>query len=145
MNYVGTTINESPTIAGITGAAIDNGAGKAVKYDANGKLILCAVAGEASIGVLLLDTPSALASGAECTVQIKEIGTVVAGAAFKKGDPLTVTAAAKVIVATDATISVAGAVGTIANKNFIIGFATSNAGADGDFAQMQITKSGYKI
>ena len=61
--YTNTSINDSQTIAAVAGATITSGAGKAVKYDGNGKIILCSVAGERAIGILPMDTPDSVASG----------------------------------------------------------------------------------
>ena len=43
MAYFGASVNEQPVLAEMTGAAIENGAGKAVKYD-NGNVVLAGAA-----------------------------------------------------------------------------------------------------
>jgi len=53
---IGTSINNSLTLTGIAAADIAGGAGKAVKYDENGKIVLCNNTGEPMLGILILQT-----------------------------------------------------------------------------------------
>lgn len=121
--FIGTSISTSPTIAGVAGAAIEKGAGKAVKFDATGGIVLCNAAGEAAIGFLILQTNDAVAKGDSVTVQVCARGQVYAGAAVKAGDLLSVDANAKVVPATAGTTA---AVGT-----YVIGQALEAGVADG--------------
>lgn len=143
--YIGATINESPVIAGIAGAAISAGAGKAVKRDGNGKIVLCSAAGELAEGILLLDTPDSVAVDEEITVQIKAIGQAIAGAQISAGAEVTTNADGKLVPAVAATFSVAGAVATVATKNYVLGYAKTASAGDGSIFEVDIRKSGYKL
>lgn len=89
MAYFGASINEQPVLAEVAGAEIALGSGKAVKYDADGNVVL-AGADEAICGILLMETDEKVAVGDVVTVQFKDIGMVAAGGEFKKGDALSV-------------------------------------------------------
>lgn len=89
MAYFGASINEQPVLAEIAGAEIVNGSGKAVKYDADGNVVL-AGAGEAICGVLIMQVQREVAVGDDVTVQFKDIGYVLAGGDIAKGDALEV-------------------------------------------------------
>ena len=130
MNYIGASINTSATIYGVVAEKIENGAGKAVKFDGDGKVVLCSAAGEAAIGVLIMQTPDVVAAGDEVTIQIKDIGPVVASGAIALGAEVTVDANGKIKAA--------------ASGNAVLGQAMTSASADGDIVQVQITKTGYK-
>jgi hypothetical protein len=125
--YLGTSINESPVIAGVAGAAITGADFLAVKFSA-GKIVPCSVAGELAYGVIIPGTGD-VAIGDDVTVQRKDIGLAKAGGVVAVGDELTVTAAGKVVKA-------------IAT-NYVLGYALQ-AGADGTIIKIEITKSGYK-
>ena len=125
--FVGTSINKSPTIAGVAGAKIEGGAGKAVKFDSSGNIILCSTAGEAALGFLILQTADTVNQGDSVTVQICAIGQLAAGGTFVAGDFLAVDANAKLVKA--------------AAGNYVVGQALS-AGAAGGFAQVDICKGG---
>lgn len=130
MAFIGASINPSPVIAAKAAAAITGGAGKAVKFDEDGNIVLCSTAGELSIGILPIDTEDEVAAGDEVTVQIKDIGKAVAGGAIPIGSEVAVVESGKL----------AAAVAT----NFVIGYALSGAGADGDIFDLEIRKGGYK-
>lgn len=89
---IGTSINGSATISGIAGADIANGAGKAVKYNGDGEIVLCSAAGEAMLGILILQTADAVKEGESLTVQTCCKGKALAGGAIKVGDLLAVDA-----------------------------------------------------
>lgn len=129
MTRIGTTINNSPTIVAVAAAAMPGGRGKAVKFDNNGKIVLCSTAGEVAAGIIILQGDTDIAAGEEVSVQIKDIGMAVAGAAVKVGDPLAADASGKFVKATDG--------------QFIVGYAVSAASAADRMFQMQITKGGY--
>ena len=84
MRYVGTTINESSVITATAGADLTNAAFLAVKFDAEGNVVLCGD-GENAIGILTAETPEAVAKGDGVTVQIRNTGVAVAGEALKPG------------------------------------------------------------
>ena len=128
MNYIGTTINESSVITATAGADLTNAAFLAVKFDAEGNVVLCGD-GENAIGILTAETPEAVAKGDGVTVQIKNVGMAKAGAAVTVGAEVAVDAAGKLIPA-------------VASK-FIVGIALSAAAADGVF-NVDICKCGYK-
>lgn len=101
MTYLATSINESPVVAMKAGAAIADVRGKAVKFDASGNVILC-VAGDAALGIGILTNDQEIAVGGDVTVQVKDMGLVLAGAAtIKAGDELASDANGKLIKATD--------------------------------------------
>lgn len=115
--YIGSSINKSPTISAVAGAKITGGAGKAVKFDSNGKIVLCSVAGEAALGILILQTADEVAAGDSVTVQIAAIGQAMAGGSIAAGDLLAVT--------TDGTLTKAAA------TNYVVGQALSAGSANG--------------
>ena len=91
MNYLATSINESPVIVGTAAAAITDVRGHAVKFDGNGNVVL-AGAGDTplGIGIMTMGDQGAIAQGEEFTIQHKDIGLVAAGAAIAKGANLSV-------------------------------------------------------
>lgn len=129
MNYFGASINQSPVIAERAGAEIAEGALKAVKYDANGDVVLCSVEGENAIGILLPETTNVIAKGGDVTVQIKDIGLGIAGAVIAKGAELMVNHEGKLIPAT--------------TGKFIIGYALENVTTTDSFFKLEVRKSGY--
>ena len=129
MGYIGISINESAVIAKKAGADLRGAAGKAVKFDASGNIILCATKGELAAGILPLDSDEAN-TGDGVTVQIKDIGKAIAGAVIEAGAEVTADAGGKIITA-------------VATNN-ILGIALQKATGDGSIIDIQITKSGYK-
>lgn len=101
MNYLATSINESPVIVGTATNAITDVRGHAVKFDANGKVVLC-TAGDTplGIGIMTMGTEGAVAAGEEFTIQHKDIGYVCAGAAFVAGANLSTDANGAFVTAT---------------------------------------------
>lgn len=128
MNYIGTTINESPTIVMKAKADIANpqGLGLAVS---EGQLALPAASGAVVMGVALFTTDD-LKAGDDVAVQIKDIGKAVAGGVIAIGDPVTFNTAGKAIKAATA-------------GDFIFGYALTAAAAAGNRVTIQITKSGF--
>lgn len=125
--FTGTSISTSPTIACVAGAAISGGAGKAVKFNASGEVVLCSSAGEAGLGFLILQTADEVKKGDSVTVQIRGQGRVVAGGVIAAGDLLAVDANAKVVKAT--------------SGQYLIGQAMAAAAADG-YALIDVIKGG---
>lgn len=94
--YIGASASTSPTFAAVAGAKIEGGAGKAVKFDASGNIVLCSAAGEAALGFLILQTADVVNIGDSVTVQIQGIGQAVAGGTIAAGDLLAVDASGQV-------------------------------------------------
>jgi len=130
MNYFGTVINSSPTIAEKAGTDILEGQLLALKYNDLGEVVVCDTEGENVAGILMPDCSNVINKGDDVSIQIKDIGMAKSGAAIKKGDELMVDATGKLIPAT-------------AGK-FIIGYALSSATQADEFISVDIRKSGYK-
>lgn len=126
--YIGTSINESPVIAGIAAADIADGAMLAVSMDAEG-IKTVATAGGIAAGLLIAETDDKIAKGDTVTVQIKDIGLWKAGAAVAAGDLLTPDAAGKATKA--------------ASGNFVLAQAMEAATAADQVIHVQIIKAGY--
>lgn len=133
LNYIGTQINQSPTITEKAGADIADARGKIVKYDASGNVVL-ATAGAVAVGITIMEdganditgTESGkVASGEDVTVQIKDIGLVKAGGAIAKGDEIASDASGCAVKATDG--------------DFVIGTAKM-ASASGEYCHIIINK-----
>ena len=91
MNYLATSINESPVIVGTAAEAIEDVRGRAVKFDENGTIVLAGT-GDAPLGIGIMTSgdQGAIAAGEEFTIQFKAIGLVYAGGAIKLGAGLAV-------------------------------------------------------
>ena len=91
MNYLATSINESPVIVGTAAAAITDVRGHAVKFNASGQVVLCS-AGDTplGIGIMTMGDQGAIAQGEEFTIQHKDIGLVAAGGKIAAGANLSV-------------------------------------------------------
>ena len=124
--YISTGISESPVISGKATAAIENGALLAVKFDANGGIVLAGV-GEKAIGILISTTPDSVVAGETVTVQIDDIGLWKTGAAVLAGAELTSDVAGKAVTA------VAG--------NYVTATALEAGGID-EIIKVQIEKTG---
>lgn len=93
MNYLATSINESPVIVGTANAAITDVRGHALVFNATGNVVLAeAGATPLGIGIMTQGDEGAVAEGEEITIQHKDIGYVCAGAEFVKGASLSVDA-----------------------------------------------------
>ncbi len=101
MNYLATSINESPVIVGTAAAAITDVRGHAVKFNTNGNVVLCE-AGDTplGIGIMTMGDQGSVEQNEEFTIQVKDIGYVCAGAAFTKGANLSVDANGAFVTAT---------------------------------------------
>ena len=128
MTYIGDLVNFSVVIVEPVGAAIIGGQGRAVKFDAEGRVVLCSQAGEAALGVLTMQSGECR-QGDDACVQIKDVGLCLSGAAIAKGAQLSVDAEGRVVAAT------AGA--------FILGVALAASQAAGELIPVQIAKCGY--
>lgn len=127
--FISTGINDSPTIVGKAGIPMVNAACHAAVFDVNGNLVP-AGAGEPAIGIFIPSTPDVVNAGDDVTVQIKEIGLWITGAAVAAGAEVASNNAGQAITA-------------VANA-FIVGYALEAAGGPGAVIKVQITKSGYK-
>lgn len=125
--YIGSSINKSPTFAAVAGAEITKGAGKAVKFDSSGNVILCSSAGEAAIGILIMQTADNVAEGDSVTVQITGRGQAVAGGTIAAGDML--------------AVDTNGALVKAAATNYVVGQALAAGTANG-FVEVIICRGG---
>jgi len=134
MNYIGSQINDSPTIVEKAGADVTDCRNLLYKYDDNGQLVV-AGAGELVAGIGLIESgyndvtggeSGKVKAGEDLTVQIKDIGLVKAGGAIKKGAEVASDANGKAVEA--------------AEGDYVIGIAQDKAEADGDYIYIQITK-----
>lgn len=130
MNYFGTVINSSPTLAEKAGTEILNGQFLALKYNDTGEVVVCDTVGENVAGILMPDCSNVINKGDDVSIQIKDIGMAKSGAAIKKGIELMVDATGKLIPAT-------------AGK-FIVGYALSSASAADEIISVDIRKCGYR-
>lgn len=129
--FLTASINSSPTLPLKAGADIEDVRFKALKFDANGNVVLASTAGEAFLGIAIPTTGDAegkVKTGADVNVQIKDIGMAMAGAEVAAGAALATNAEGKLVTAT------AG--------QFVIGYALAPATAAGDIIEVQIAK-GY--
>lgn len=127
-SYVGTVINQSPTIIFPAGSDLKDIQGKAAVLK-DGSLAI-ATAGANAIGIIPMSEDEDAASGASVTVQIKDISAWKAGAKIKIGDELT---------------SDANGLATPAKTgNFIMAVALTGAAEAGTIIRCQIVKAGYK-
>lgn len=108
MTYLATSINQSAVITDKAGAVIEDVRGRAVKFNDEGKIVLCA-AGETALGVGIMTNDKNIAAGADVDIQIKDIGLIRAGEAIAKGAEISAGADGKFVPAADG-----GFVGAIA-------------------------------
>lgn len=108
MNYLATSINESPVIVGTAAEAITDVRGHAVKFNASGQVVL-AGEGDAPLGIGIMTSgdQGAIAQGEEITIQHKDIGLVAAGGAITAGANLSVGANGVFVTAGEDTAVVA--------------------------------------
>lgn len=129
MSYFGTTINDSPVIAGVAAAAITGAEFLAVKFDSNGKIVKADTAGENVLGLLGAEMGEYKA-GETVSVQIKECGLWKTGGAVAAGAELAVDANGKCVTAT--------------GGDFILAVALEAATEADEVIKVQIIKAGYK-
>lgn len=130
MNYFGTIINSSPTLAEKAGIDILNAQFLALKYNDLGEVVPCDTEGENVAGLLMADCSNVISKGDNVSIQIKDIGMGKSGTALKKGTELM----------TDSTGRLIPAV----SGKFIIGYALSNATAADEIISIDIRKCGYR-
>jgi hypothetical protein len=109
----------------LAAADIANGAGKAVKFNADGKIVVCSTAGEAILGFIIMQANGDIKAGDSVTVQTCCKGMAIAGGTIAAGDLLSVDANGTVVKATDGYIvgqaMGAGVAGGIVNIEIIKG------------------------
>ena len=127
--FISTGINDSPTIVGKAGIPLVNAALHAAKFNAQGEIVPAA-AGDNAVGLFIASTPDNVAAGEDVTIQIKDVGLWVTGAAVLAGAEVAVNAAGQAI--------------TAAANAFIVGIALETATAAGQVIKVQIVKAGYK-
>lgn len=127
-NYIGTSINESPTIVLPAGVKLENARGIALAIS-GGKAVK-PTAGAHVIGISIIETDETVENGADVDIQIKDIGKWVAGEEIVVGTELATDANGKAVSAK------AG--------DFIVGVALSSAAKAGTWIKVQIIKAGYK-
>lgn len=125
--YLGTSINESPTIVIPAGEKLEKARGIALAIS-NGA-VAKPKAGANVIGISLIETDEAVEVGEDVDIQIKDIGKWVAGGAISVGDELATDAEGKAVKA--------------AEGNFIVAVALSSAEEAGTWVKVQIIKAGY--
>ena len=133
-NFHGLQINSTPTIVRKAGADIDDVRNLIMKYDSNGDLVLATDGTDIPVGVAIIEagyndisgvTAGMVKKGEDVTVQIKEIGYVIAGAEIKEGQEVAAGAGGKAVVA--------------ATGNYVLGIALNSVAADG-YLEVQFTK-----
>lgn len=126
--YIGSSINDSPTIVLPAGDKLENARGiaLAVKDGAAVK----PEAGAHVIGISLIETDETVEKGIDVDIQVKDIGKWTAGEEITVGAELAADAEGRAVVAK------AG--------DFILGVALSNASEAGTWIKVQIIKAGYK-
>lgn len=127
MAYFGTTINDSPVIAGVAASDMTGAEFLAVKFNENGKIVKASTAGEKALG-LLGAADGDKKTGDTVTVQIKECALWKLGATVTAGAELATDASGKAVTAT------AG--------NYVLAIALEAGEAD-SVIKVQIVKSGY--
>lgn len=127
--FIGTSINESAVISAKAGAAISNGAMLAAAMGSTGTVAPVGTAGAEAVGLIIPETDAAVAAGDDVTVQVKDIGLWIAGAAVNAGAMLMSDANGKAVTAT-------------AGK-FILAQALEAATAADQVIHVQIIKAGY--
>ena len=127
--FISTGINDTPTIVGKAGIPLVNAALHAAKFNAQGEIVPAA-AGDNAVGLFIASTPDNVAAGEDVTIQIKDVGLWVTGAAVLAGAEVAVNAAGQAI--------------TAAANAFIVGIALETATAAGQVIKVQIVKAGYK-
>lgn len=125
-NFHGGLINQTSTIVRPVGADVEDVRNRIMKYDENGKLVLTEAGTDFPLGVAIIEagynditgveSGKALA-GEDVTIQIKDIGYVIAGAEIKEGQEVAAGADGK------AAVAVSG--------DYVLGIALNSVSADG--------------
>lgn len=126
--YLGSSINDSPTIVLPAGDNIENA--RAIALAIKDGAVIKPEAGAHVIGISLIETDETVDKGIDVDIQIKDIGKWVAGEEITVGTELAADAEGRAVPAK------AG--------DFIVGVALSNASEAGTWVKVQIIKAGYK-
>lgn len=126
--YLGSSINDSPTIVLPAGDNIENV--RAIALAIKDGAVIKPEAGAHVIGISLIETDETVDKGIDVDIQIKDIGKWVAGEEITVGTELAADAEGRAVPAK------AG--------DFIVGVALSNASEAGTWVKVQIIKAGYK-
>lgn len=130
-------VHDSPTVALISAADVEDVRGLAIKYDESGNGVVAGTKGEAVYGIAIIsngvqkdDCYGYIKKGEDISVQRRGTGSAIAGGAFSAGDELTTDENGKLVKAE------AG--------NFVIATAVeASEGAD-SVVRVDISKIGYK-
>ena len=125
MGYFGTTINPSATIVAKASAKIENGAFLAATLTKDGVAI--AKANETPIGIFIAETET-VEAGEDATIQVKDMGRGMTGAAVNAGDLLAADASGKLIKATSGAFALAVALETATAADQVISIQISKPG-----------------
>lgn len=134
VNYHGIQINSTPTIVEKAGADIADVRNLIMKYDTNGNFVPATAGTDMPIGIALIEggynditgiESGKVVTGDDVTVQIKDIGVVIAGAAITKGQEIAAGADGKAAVA--------------ASGDYVLGIALDTVEAD-RYLRVQIAK-----
>lgn len=126
--YLGSSINDSPTIVLPAGDNIENA--RAIALAIKDGAVIKPEAGAHVIGISLIETDETVDKGIDVDIQIKDIGEWVAGEEITVGTELAADAEGRAVPAK------AG--------DFIVGVALSNASEASTWVKVQIIKAGYK-
>lgn len=133
-NYRGVQFNQSPTIAELAGAKIEDVRNLIMKYDGNGNVVPATAGTDIPVGIALIESglnditgqnSGMVEVGDQVDILIKDRGVVLAGAAIKKGQEVAAGANGLAAVA--------------ASGNYVLGIALGNAN-NGDYLEVQISK-----
>lgn len=126
--YLGSSINDSPTIVLPAGDNIENA--RAIALAVKDGAVIKPEAGALVIGVSLVETDETVDKGTDVDIQIKDIGKWAAGEEITVGTELAADADGRAVAAKPG--------------DFIVGVALSNASEAGTWIKVQIIKAGYK-
>lgn len=126
--YLGSSINESPTIVLPAGEKLENARAIALAFSSGA--VVKPAAGANVIGISIIETDETVEKGMDVDIQIKDIGKWTAGEE--------ITAGAELAADKDGNAVVAKA------GDFIVGIALNGAAEAGTLIKVQICKAGYK-
>ena len=126
--YLGSSINESPTIVLPAGDKLENA--RAIALAIKDGAVIKPEAGAHVIGISLIETDETVDKGNDVDIQIKDIGKWVAGE--------------EITVGTEPAADAEGRAVPAKAGDFIVGVALSNASEAGTWVKVQIIKAGYK-
>lgn len=125
-NFNGGLINQTSTIVRKSAVEIDDVRNKIMKYDENGDLVLATAGTDFPLGVAIIEAgindisgleSGKVPAGEDVTIQIKDIGYVIAGEEIKEGQEVAAGEDGK------AAVAVSG--------DYVLGIALNSVSADG--------------